>query len=217
MQCRRSPRQNHPLPYRAKLHETFSQLAKYHARADEVRAEAKRQADAAEPKRRAAAANGSLLERLVSSGQAEAVQRLLDDGVTWPKYTTFGPPVWLAVSRGHVECVRVLAAHGFDLRDHPNGAGGSGSPIGVACRRDDRECVKALLECGVSISAYDSETATETAIQYRHYELARFLIGRGVRLTHYTLREIIENDDDKGVEFYLDNGLDRFRKAHCDK
>ncbi|KAL3100528.1 hypothetical protein niasHS_001094 [Heterodera schachtii] len=102
-------------------------------------------------------------------------------------------PLWLAVSKLHLEMCRVLIAHGADV---DLGSDASLTPLLLACGKGSTEIVTLLVENGANVNLGDSEGATPimNTSRFGMIELVRFLLSHGAN---------VEQMDYSGMRFAL--------------
>jgi len=144
-----------------------------------------------------------LAHEALSAGNAMVLQRVLELGGTFGRsnYHT-PPPVYCAAVAGHAECIKVLAAAGYDLHQDPGGE----PPLTQAAERGHFSAVNALLEAGSRIPRW----ALEYTVLAGHFAVAQLLVEHGAALEesdHY-LVQAIQADHAPAVQFFLDLGVD---------
>lgn len=146
--------------------------------------------------------NPSALSEAARIGDHQTIEKLISEGADLNYESIMGQPLFLAVSSGHTECVRILLKAGADVNITHNGK----SLRTVAC---NREIIKMLVAAGVDINKPNREGRTEIHIlvkAYKHDLLISFLeaganidaIDRnGQTILHYIAQRRYGDGDDE--------------------
>ncbi|KAF7482915.1 Hypothetical predicted protein [Marmota monax] len=124
--------------------------------------------------------NDDRLLQAVENGDSEKVASLLGKkGASATKHDSEGKTAFhLAATKGHVECLRVMVAHGVDVTAQDTTGH---SALHLAAKNGHHECVKKLLQSKCPAEGIDSsgKTALHYAVQSGHSEVCRFLLDHG--------------------------------------
>lgn len=107
--------------------------------------------------------NDDRLLQAVEHGDVEKVASLLGKkGASATKHDSEGKTAFhLAATKGHVECLRVMIAHGVDVTAQDTAGH---SALHLAAKNSHHECVKKLLQSKCSVESIDS--SGKTALHY---------------------------------------------------
>ncbi|XP_074179350.1 ankyrin repeat and SOCS box protein 9 isoform X3 [Rhinolophus sinicus] len=112
------------------------------------------------------------------SGSQDCVNLLLQHGASLCPVSELASPIHEAAKRGHMECIESLAVHGADL-DH--NIRHLGTPLYLACEKEQIDCVKKLLESGVTCLT-NPRTKQLTFIEWTYMPI--LLEGQQLRKSH---------------------------------
>jgi cytochrome c2 len=124
----------------------------------------------------------STLGDAAKSGDADLVEKLLNEGADIDETDKFGTALHWAALNGHAEVVAVLAVRGADLNANSDLLG---TPLHAAAQRDHSEVVFVLLAHGASIDSRDKgyDTPLQIAAKRGSANVTRALIDAGADLT----------------------------------
>ncbi|XP_049623634.1 ankycorbin isoform X2 [Suncus etruscus] len=107
--------------------------------------------------------NDDRLLQAVEHGDVEKVASLLGKkGASATKHDSEGKTAFhLAATKGHVECLRVMIAHGVDVTAQDTAGH---SALHLAAKNSHHECIKKLLQSKCSVESIDS--SGKTALHY---------------------------------------------------
>lgn len=151
---------------------------------------------------------GKSLEAAATLGDAQAVQRLLDEGADLNNGFPW-TPLELAVSWGHIEVAKLLLDKGADLYK----AGGTGRLLNSAAVSGHKQAVKLLLGLnGADVNEGRPRTPLEAAVYGGQKEVVQLLLDSGANIHHGLLLTPLETAVTRGnmdlVRLLVDRGAD---------